>query len=270
VNHALKNLDFLVVQDIFLTETALLADVVLPAASFAEKTGTYTNTERRVQAGYKAIEPPGEARADWEIICEISRRSGYDMKYSSAVEILAEINSLTPSYTGITFDRLAASHGLQWPCPGIEHPGTPILHKEKFTRGLGIFLPCGFKPLAEAPDEEYAFLLTTGRDYYQYHTGTMTRRTNLLEREAPCALVQINTDDAARLNIKKGDLVELASRRGTMTARADITEKVPGKVLFTTFHFHESPVNMLTNPALDPVSKIPEYKGCAVKIRRIS
>ena len=270
VEQALSNLDFLVVQDIFLTETARLADVVLPAASFAEKTGTYTNTERRVQVAYKAVEPPGKARPDWEIICEISRLAGYDMKYPSPEKILAEINTLTPSYAGITFERLSSSYGLQWPCPNPEHPGTAVLHKDKFTRGLGIFLPCGFKPLAESPDEEYDFLLTTGRVYYQYHTGTMTRRSNLLEREAPHALVQINPDDASRLNIKNLDLVELSSRRGIITARAEVTEQVPRKVLFTTFHFHESPVNVLTNPAFDPVSKIPEYKGCAVKIRRIS
>lgn len=270
VEQALSNLDFLVVQDIFLTETARLADVVLPAASFAEKTGTYTNTERRVQAGYKAIEPPGQARPDWEIICGVAHHAGYEMKYPSPEDILAEINTLTPSYAGITFERLSRTHGLQWPCPNPEHPGTPILHKDKFTRGLGIFLPCGFKPLAESPDEEYDFLLTTGRVYYQYHTGTMTRRSNLLEREAPQALVQINPDDASRLNIKNLDLVELSSRRGMITARAEVTERVPRRVLFTTFHFHESPVNVLTNPALDPVSKIPEYKGCAVKIRRIS
>ena len=270
VEQALSNLDFLVVQDIFLTETARLADVVLPAASFAEKTGTYTNTERRVQVGYKAVEPPGQARPDWEIICEIACRAGYDMKYSSQKEILDEINTLTPSYAGITFERLSRSYGLQWPCPNPEHPGTAVLHKDKFTRGLGIFLPCGFKPLAESPDEEYDFLLTTGRVYYQYHTGTMTRRSNLLEREAPHALVQINPDDASRLDIKNSDLVELSSRRGTITARAEVTERIPRKVLFTTFHFYESPVNVLTNPAFDPVSKIPEYKGCAVKIRRIS
>jgi formate dehydrogenase alpha subunit len=270
VEQALSNLDFLVVQDIFLTETARLADVVLPAASFAEKTGTYTNTERRVQVGFKAVEPPGIARTDSEIICGVAHYAGFDMKYSLSGEILAEINKLTPSYAGITFERLSRSHGLQWPCPNPEHPGTAILHKDKFTRGLGIFLPCGFKPLAEAPDEEYDFLLTTGRVYYQYHTGTMTRRSNLLEREAPCALVQINPDDASRLNIENRDLVELSSRRGTITARAEITKRVPHKVVFTTFHFHESPVNVLTNPAFDPVSKIPEYKGCAVKIRRIS
>jgi len=270
VEQALSNLDFLVVQDIFLTETARLADVVLPAASFAEKTGSYTNTERRVQAGFKAIDPPGQARADWEIICDIAKRAGYDMHYSSSEEVLAEINTLTPSYAGITFERLSRSSGLQWPCPNPEHPGTPVLHKDKFTRGLGAFLPCGFKPLAEAPDEEYDFLLTTGRVYYQYHTGTMTRRSNLLQREAPHALVQINTEDAARLDIENRDMVEVSSRRGTITARAEVTERVPRKVLFTTFHYYETPVNMLTNPAFDPVSKIPEYKGCAVKIRRIS
>ena len=270
VEHALAKLEFLVVQDIFLSETACLADVVLPAASFAEKTGTYTNTERRVQMAYKAIDPPGAARPDWEIICAVSRLAGYNMNYGTPHDIMQEINALTPSYAGITHERLAKCHGLQWPCLNAEHPGTAILHRDRFTKGLGTFLPCDFKPLAEVPNEEYDFILTTGRIYYQYHTGTMTRRTSILEREAPRALVQINPEDARRLDIEHNDLVELASRRGSITLNAEVTDMVPRKVLFSTFHFHEAPINVLTNPALDPVSKIPEYKGCAVKIRRLA
>jgi formate dehydrogenase alpha subunit len=265
---ALSNLDFLIVQDIFLSETATLADVVLPAASFAEKSGTYTNTERRVQLSYKAIEPPGLARADWEIIREICNLSGFAMDYKSPADILKEINQVTPSYAGITFERVEKEFGLQWPCPNEDHPGTTYLHKDQFTKGLGTFLPCEFKPLAEVPDSEYEFILTTGRVYYQYHTGTMTRRVNLLDREAPEPVVEINPDDARRLGIRNNDLVELTSRRGSITLKAEITERVPKKVVFSTFHFEEAPVNLLTNSAHDPVSGIPEYKGCAVKMRR--
>jgi len=265
---ALSNLDFLVVQDIFMSETALLADVVLPATSFAETAGTYTNTERRVQMAHKAIDPPGSARDDWDIICEVSRRSGYPMSYRSTADILKEINELTPSYAGITRERLTKGFGLQWPCPNEEHPGTPYLHKDKFTKGLGSFLPCDFKPVSEVPDEEYGFLLTTGRIYYHYHTGTMTRRISILEREAPEPLVEINPDDAKRLGIRNNDEVELISRRGSIKVKAEVTDRVPERVVFSTFHFHEAPVNLLTNPVFDPDSGIPEYKGCAVKVRR--
>lgn len=268
IEHALSNLEFLVVQDIFLSETAARADVVLPAASFAEKEGTFSNTERRVQLLKKAVSPPGLARADWEIIAEVSRLSGYPMNYGSPADIMKEINALTPSYAGITYQRLEKCHGLLWPCPNEEHPGTTYLHKDRFSKGLGTFLPCDFKPLAEVPDAEYDFVLTTGRIYYQYHTGTMTRRISILEREAPAPLIEINPDDAKRLGIRSNDMVELTSRRGAIKARAEVTARVPRKVVFSTFHFHEAPVNLLTNPACDPVAKIPEYKGCAVKVRR--
>jgi formate dehydrogenase (NADP+) alpha subunit len=268
IEHALSNLDFLVVQDIFLSETAMKADVVLPAACFAEKDGTYTNTERKVQSGVKAVSPPGQARSDWQIICELSTLSGYPMNYESPADVLKEINALTPSYAGITNERLLKSYGLHWPCPTEEHPGTPYLHKDKFSKGLGTFIPCEFKPPAELPDEEYNFMLTTGRIYYHYHTGTMTRRTSILEREAPEALLEINPEDAKMLGIRNNDKVEVASRRGSIELKAEITDRVPPKVVFSTFHFHEASINILTNSAYDPVAKIPEYKGCAVKIRR--
>jgi len=268
IEHALSNLDFLVVQDIFLSETAAKADVVLPAASFAEKEGTYTNTERRVQLSGKAISSPGQARPDWQIICELSTLAGYPMHYQSTADIMKEINAVTPSYAGITYERLESGYGLQWPCPSADHPGTPYLHKDKFSKGKGTFLPCEFKPVAEMPDAEYDFMLTTGRIYYHYHTGTMTRRTSILEREAPAALVEIHPDDAKKLGIRNNEVVELTSRRGSIKLKAEITERVPQKVVFSTFHFHEAPVNQLTNSAYDPVAKIPEYKGCAVKIRR--
>jgi formate dehydrogenase alpha subunit len=268
IERALSNLDLLVVQDIFLSQTAKMADIVLPAACFAEKTGTYTNTERRVQLAIKAVEPPGAARADWEIIQDLCNRSGYAMSYSDPSEIMAEINRVSPSYAGITHERLERSFGLAWPCPTAEHPGTPYLHKDGFTKGTGSFLPCDFKPLAEPPDNEYDFILTTGRVYFQYHTGTMTRQVGILEREAPEPLLEINPEDAARLGIRNRDMVEISSRRGTLTIRAEVTGRVPRRVVFSTFHFHEAPINLLTNPAHDPVSGIPEYKGCAVKIRR--
>lgn len=268
IEHALANLDFLVVQDIFLTETARKADVVLPAASFAEKDGTYSNTERRVQLGHKAVEPPGQARADWQIICDLSTRAGYPMSYASPADVLKEINALTPSYAGITQARLESGYGLQWPCPNEDHPGTPYLHKDKFSKGKGTFMPCEFKPPAEMPDEEYDFMLTTGRVYYQFHTGTMTRKVSILEREAPCALLEIHPEDARRLGIRNNDRVEVASRRGVVELQAEVTERVPPRVVFSTFHFSEAAINLLTNSAYDPIAKIPEYKGCAVKIRR--
>ena len=268
IEQALSNLDLLVVQDIFLSETALKADVVLPAACFAEKDGTYTNTERKVQLGAKAVSPPGQARPDWQIICEISKLAGYPMNYESPVDVLREINALTPSYGGITYERLSKGNGLPWPCPTVEHPGTPFLHKDKFSKGLGTFMPCEFKPPAEIPDEEYNFMLTTGRIYYHYHTGTMTRRVSILDREAPEALLEIHPEDAKKLGIRNHDKVEISSRRGSIELKAEITDRVPQKVVFSTFHFKEASINLLTNPAFDPIAKIPEYKGCAVKIRR--
>jgi len=268
--HALGNLDFLVVQDIFLTETAALADVILPAACFAEKDGTYTNTERRVQLSRKAVEPPGQARADWEIVSELLSRLGCCGTYPDTESIMREINALTPSYAGITYRRLASGYGLQWPCPNEEHPGTVFLHRDQFTKGKGTFLPCEFRPPAEAPDEEFDLTLTTGRIYYQFHTGTMSRRIEILEREAPQPVLEINPEDAKRYGIRTNDLVEVESRRGSIRLKAEVTTRVPRKVLFTTFHFAESPVNRLTTSAFDPVSEIPELKGCAVKIRRCS
>jgi formate dehydrogenase alpha subunit len=270
IEHSLSNLDFLVVQDIFLTETAALADVVLPAAAFAEKEGTYSNTERRVQLSRKAVSPPGQALADWEIISELSKRCGLKSDYSGPADIMAEINRLTPSYAGITYSRLAKGYGLQWPCPNEDHPGTVFLHKDQFTKGKGSFLPCEYKPAAEMTDEEYDFTLITGRVYYQFHTGTMSRRSDILEREAPEALLEINPEDAKKLGIRNNDMVEVESRRGALQLKAEITSKVPKRVLFTTFHFREAPVNKLTNSAFDPVSEIPELKGCSVKIRRCS
>jgi predicted molibdopterin-dependent oxidoreductase YjgC len=265
---ALERLEFLVVQDIFLSETARLADVVLAGASFAEKDGTFTNTERRVQLLRKAIEPIGDSRPDWWITCKLGKRmgaKGFDFSHPS--EIMEEISSLTPSYGGISYERLEEG-GLQWPCPTKDHPGTPILHTQQFTRGKGRFIPLEYKPPMELPDEQYPLVLTTGRSLYQYHTGTMTRKVsglNILKGEGE---VEINPEDASKLGLRDGEMVKVSSRRGEVLARVKVTEASSVGVVFMTFHFAESPANMLTNPAIDPVAKIPEYKVCAVRIER--
>jgi predicted molibdopterin-dependent oxidoreductase YjgC len=266
---SLKNLEFLVVQDLFLTETARLADVVLPAVSFAEKDGTFTNTERRIQRVRKAIEPIANSKPDWWIICQLAKRMGaQNFDFEDPSEVMGEITRLTPSYGGITYQRLEEC-GLQWPCPTQDHPGTPILHVSRFVCGLGKFTPLQYKPSAELPDKEYPFILTTGRSLYHYHTGTMTRKVAGLNTLEPEGVVEINPSDASSLKIKDGDSVKLVSRRGEVTAKAKVSEKSPRKVVYMTFHFAESAVNLLTNPALDPVAKIPELKVCAVRVERV-
>ncbi len=266
VKKELEKLDLLIVQDIFLTETAAIADVVLPSASFAEKDGTFSNTERRVQRVRKALEPPGEAKSDWEILCGISNRFGYPMNYASAKEIFEEVASVTPSYAGITYKRIERE-GIQWPCPTPEHKGTKFLHKDKFSRGLGLFSAIEYIAPAELPDQDYPFLMTTGRVLYHYHTGTMTRRAKGPSERCPASLVEINPVDADKLNIADGQDVLVASRRGEVKAKAQITEKSAPGTIFMNFHFTDTPVNLLTNPALDPIGKIPEYKVCAVKLQ---
>ena len=272
VREGLENLEFLAVQDIFLTETAQLADVVLPVASYAEKEGTFTSTERLVQMVRKAIEPLGESRADWQIICDLAKAMGSkEFEYGAPADIMDEIASLTPSYGGISFDRLQKG-GLAWPCPSKEHPGTPYLHKEKFARanGKGKFWGIEFKEPAELPDEEYPFTLSTGRIMFHFHTGTMTRKTDLLNKEVPTGYVEIAPKDAEKLGIVAGELVSVQTRRGQIKTKALITERVPEGMIFIPFHFAECAANVLTNPALDPVAKIPEYKVCAAKLEKIS
>ena len=272
ITEAIRKLDFFVVQDIFLTETAEMADVVLPATSFAEKDGTFTNTERRVQRVRKVLNPRGESRGDWEIVSEVARRmgvDGFDFKDSSAV--LDEIASVSPIYGGIHFDRIETV-GLQWPCTDRNHPGTKYLHSEGFATGnrKGQFKSLVYKPPMELPDDEYPLVLTTERSLYHYHTGTMTRRVeglNVLRRNE---LVEMNPKDAAMLGIEDGDTVRVISRRGEVETEARVTEVSPEGVVSMTFHFAESPTNQLTNNALDPESKIPETKVCAVRIEKIS
>jgi len=269
VEESFANLDFLVVQDIFLTETAQRADVVLPAASFAERNGTFTNTERRVQRVRKGVEPPGQARADWEVIGDLSARMGYEMRYRSAEEIFNEITELTPSYAGISYKRLEKEGGLQWPCPTPKHPGTPYLHKDKFVRGKGLFHAIEFIPPAELPDKDYPFILSTGRVLYHFHTGSMTRRDEGLNFRYPEGHVEVHPVDAYELGVENGEKVRVASRRGEIEIPVQVTPRSPQGTVFIPFHFYEAAANRLTNPALDPIGKIPEFKVCAVKVEKL-
>ena len=263
---ALKELGFLIVQDIFMNETAEYADVVLPAACFAEKDGTFTNTERRVQRVRKAVEPPGEARDDWWIIKELSARMGRSMEYGSPVDIWDEIRGLTPSMKGITYERIK-DDGLQWPCCGDEDPGTAYLYcGGKFPMGRAKFCPAQWKPPAEVPDDEYPFILTTGRRLWHYHTGTQTRRSAGFEEKFPEELIEINKEDADRLDINNGDYVMAVSRRGKVKVKVWVTDRVLPGVCFMSFHFHEACSNVLTNDVFDPVAGTAEYKACAIKI----
>jgi len=266
VVESLKDLDFLVVQDIFLSETAQLADVVLPAASFAEKDGTFTNTERKVQRVRAAVPSPGEARADWRIVNDLACRMGADWSYTHPREIMAEIDALTPSYAGITYERLDAEGGLCWPCPDVDHPGTPILHIGAFTRGKGRFFPIAYQPPAEVAGGDYPLTLTTGRMLEHYHTGTMTRRSDGLNELVPTGFAEIHPDDAARLGISDGAAVSVETRRGAISIAANVTSRVRPGTVFVPFHFWESPANRLTNTARDPMAKIPEFKVCACRV----
>lgn len=263
---ALQRLELLVIQDIFLTETAQYADIILPAASFAEKDGTFTNTERRVQLIRKSIAPVGESKPDWEIICELSSMMGYDMNYRGTYEIMEEVALLTPIYGGILHHRLNAGFGLQWPCPSTDHPGTPYLHRKKFARGLGTFMPIDFIPPDEPPNNEFPMILTTGRIYSRYHTATMCGRTTVLEREEPEPFIEVNPSDAERLKIKNRTPVKVTSKRGSIMLKAYITNIAPEGTVFIPFHYSVAPANALTNPALDPEVKIPELKVCAVRV----
>jgi len=271
LNHALKELDFLVVQELFLSETAQVADVVLPAASVAEKDGTFTNTERRCMRIHKAIEPVGNALPDWQIIARLSTAMGYQMNYASPEEIFDEMTALTPkSYAGMTYERLGLD-GLQWPCPDGRHPGTPYLHKNQFTRGKGKFHAVEYKDPAELPDKEYPYFLTTGRMFAHFHTGTMTRISPHLDVEQTTGYVTINPQDAGSLDIKEGDVLILSSRRGRMEAPAKISGSVEPGTLFLPIHFGENPTNVLTNAeAFDPLAKIPEFKVSAVNIEKLA
>jgi predicted molibdopterin-dependent oxidoreductase YjgC len=265
---ALEDVEFLVVQDIFMTETAEYADVVLPTTCFAEKDGTFTNTERRIQRVRKAVVPPGEARNDWEILCEVAERIGYHMAFKDAAAIMDEIAFVSPIYGGIAYNRIE-SVGLQWPCPDYTHPGTVYLHKDTFKRGKGKFHAAPYRPPAEEPDEEYPFVLSTGRQLYQFHTGTMTRKSKAIHQVSPTGYVEIHAGDAAKLGIANDDQVSVSTRRGRITTHALVTERVVRGWIFIPFHFFEGPANILTNDKLDPIAKIPEYKVCAARIEKL-
>jgi predicted molibdopterin-dependent oxidoreductase YjgC len=281
LEESLKRLDFLVVQDIFMTETAQLAHLVLPGASFAEKEGTFTGTDRRLQRVRQAIPPLGQAKADWEIVCQVAKRvaarlgqetnsapyGGWD--YASPEEVMREIAAVTSIYGGVTYARLEELGSLQWPAPTVDHPGTLYLHRDKFSRGLGKFEPVEWKPPAEEPDSDYPFTLTTGRIMFHFHTGTMTRRSEKLDNEVPEAYAEINPADAALLQIGQGEKMRLISRRGEIELNARITPRVPEKVVFVPFHFTEARANVLTQMALDPVAKIPEYKVSAIRVEKV-
>jgi predicted molibdopterin-dependent oxidoreductase YjgC len=269
VEEALRQVEFLAVQDIFPNETAELADVVLPGATFAEKAGAFTSTERRVHLVRPALDPPGEARPDWQIIVDLANRLGAGWTYDSPAAIFDEMAALTPTYGGICHARLEGG-GLQWPCPTPDHPGTPILHGDKFTRGKGLFCPVEYRPPAEEADEEYPFILSTGRILFHWHGGTMSRRSAGLDSIAPEAEVEIHPDDARRLNAGDGDLVRVTSRRGQVTAALKMTRRSPPGLIFMTFHFAEAATNLLTIDAVDPTAKIPEYKVCAVKVEKVA
>ena len=271
MNHtikALQNLDLFVVQDMFLSETAKLAQIVLPAVGTGAEDGTYTNTERRVQRVRKAVLPPGDSKSPWEVFCLIAKKLGKSgFEYTNASQIWDEIAGLTPSMAGISYDRIEKV-GLQWPCPTPDHPGTPILHVSQFTCGEGRFVPLHYRPSAELPDEEYPLVLTNERSLFHYHTGTMTRRVAGLNKLRSEELVEMNPVDAVGLNLSDGEMVTVYSRRGEVIAKLKVTEDSPPGVISMTFHFAESPTNALTNTALDPLAKTPELKFCAVRVEK--
>ena len=265
---ALENLDFFVIQELFMTETAQYADVILPGVSYAEKEGTFTNTERRVQRVRPAVKLDGDMRLDTDIIIDLMNRMGYPQPHLNSAEIMDEIASVTPSYGGISHARLDAGETLQWPCPTKDHPGTPILHVGKFSRGLGMFYPAEYVPSAELPDEEYPIIMMTGRMLYHYTTRAMTGRTPGLMEIQGTSYIEMNYKDADALGIKNGDRVKVSSRRGQIESTARVGRKVSQGESWMPFHFPDGNANWLTNAALDKYARIPEYKVCAIKIEK--
>jgi formate dehydrogenase alpha subunit len=272
--HAVEQLEFFVAQDIFFNESNAYADVILPAAAFAEKEGTYINSDRRVQRGRKALDAPGQARADWAIVTDLARRTlslqGRDAGewvYEHPSDIWEEIRTVTPEFYGITYERLEREGGVHWPCPALDHPGSPYLFADSFPRGAGKFWPVAYSATSEATDAEYPFTLNTGRVLYHWHGGTMTRHSSL-DRIWPECTVELHPNDAARLGLVTGEWVEVTSRRGTITARLLVTGRSPEGVVFIPFHFAEAAANTLTDGRLDTRAKIPDYKVCSVRIGR--
>ncbi len=282
IRHCLESCDFIVLQEIFPSETAVFADVLLPGASFAEKTGTFTNTERRIQMVRSAIDPLGDARFDWQITSDLAKRilgsssrkvgngTHASWDFTDTSEIMDEIAALTPSYAGISQARLERGERLQWPVKGPDHPGTPILHVGQFARGRGKFMPIDHVPPAEMPDDDYPMLLSTGRVLYHWHGGEMTRRAEGLMEVYGQSLIEVNPEDATRLGLNGNQRVRVTSRRGSIEAQAWVTERVPPGMVYANFHFPDASANELTIAALDPVAKIPEYKVCAVKVESVA
>jgi formate dehydrogenase alpha subunit len=262
-----RSIEFLAVQDLFLTETARYADVVLPGASFAEKTGTFVNTERRIQLAHQAINPPGEARPDWQIIVDLSNRLGLLTQFESPEEVMREIRQVAPSWGGVTYQRLGMA-GLQYPVPTGDHPGTAFLFGERFPTqdGKATFHPAQYADPAELPDEQYPFVMCTGRQLYHWHTGTMTRRSNGLDAREPTAIVEIHPDDAQQMGITDGDLVRITSRRNSVVISARVSDRVARHQVFVPFHFREAAANLLTSPVLEPHAKMAALKVTAVRI----
>ena len=281
IRECMEACNFVVLQEIFPSETSKYADVLLPGVTFAEKTGTFTNTERRIQMCHKAIETTSDARDDWAIITDLAQRiialgprqpiggTHAAWSYASTSDIMNEINALTPSYAGVTHARLEKGERLHWPVKSIEHAGTPILHVGQFTRGKGKFAPIDHVPPAELPDDDYPWLLSTGRVLYHWHGGEMTRRAEGLMAIYGQALIEVNPDDAIKLGLNGSKRVRVTSRRGSIEAEAWITDRVPPGMVYANFHFPEANANELTQAALDPVAKIPEYKISAVKVERV-
>ena len=270
VKHAINSLDFLVVQDINMTETAKLADVVLPATCYAEKDGTFTASERRVQRVRKAVEAPGQARVDWTILAEVSRRlggNGFDWK--CAEDIFNEIRKCIPNYSGISYEKIDRLNGVQWPCTSEDHEGTKYLHKGKFARGeRALMIPVEYEGPKELENDEYPIILSTGRALYHYNV--MTRYSDALDGILPHELVEICAEDAAKYGLEDGDFMRITSRRGSVVGRAKITERVKPGLIYMTFHFSETPVNQLTSAHYDPITKTAEYKVTAVNIKKVN
>ncbi|HMK54105.1 MAG TPA: formate dehydrogenase subunit alpha [Methanobacteriaceae archaeon] len=270
IQKALESLDFLMVQDLFLTQTALHADLVLPGASFAEKDGTFANADRRVQRVRKAVEPAGDSKPDWQIISELAQKMGVKgFEFQDAQEVAVEIASLAPIYGGMLYQCLE-EESRQWPCYNEEHPGTPILHQEEFSTktGKARFIPLSYRPPAEIPDEEYPMVLTTGRRIFHYHTSTMTGATKGLKELYDQDPVEISPQDAEKLDLTDGEMVWVISRRGKIKAPIEITERSPEGLIFMAFHSSDTKTNLITSPACDPATKTPEFKYCAVKIEK--
>jgi predicted molibdopterin-dependent oxidoreductase YjgC len=267
--HWFQELEFLAVQDLFLTETARYADVVLPGASFAEKTGTFVNTERRIQLSHKAVDSPGDARGDLEILMDLTNRLGLSTTFRSAEDVMREISRVTPSWRGVTYERLEGA-GLQYPVPDDTHPGTAFLFDHAFPTadGRATFVAVAYTDPVELPDDEYPFVMNTGRQLYHWHTGTMTRRASGLDAREPTAIVEVHPEDAKQLGVQEGELLRITSRRNSMITAARISDRVARGQVFVPFHFREAAANLLTNPVLDPYAKMAELKVCAVRLER--